>query len=97
MKIAILSDIHGNSYALEETLKVVKNNNITKIFVLGDLIGYYYVKDILSQLNEFDCEIIGGNHEVMLKEILDGNLALESVTKKPHTLNFFLYIKPFYI
>jgi putative phosphoesterase len=82
MKIAVLSDIHGNSYALEETLKVVKNYNITKIFILGDLIGYYYVKDILSQLNEFDCEIIGGNHEVMLKEILNGNITLESVTKK---------------
>lgn len=82
MKIAILSDIHGNSVALRETLKKVKENQITKIFVLGDMIGYYYGTDILKQLNEFDCVFIAGNHEVMLKNVIDGKIKLDDISKK---------------
>lgn len=36
MKIAILSDIHGNSWALKEVLSDIKQRGITTIYDLGD-------------------------------------------------------------
>lgn len=40
MKIAILSDVHGNFEALHAVLTVLKERSITKIINLGDTIGY---------------------------------------------------------
>lgn len=37
MKIAIISDIHGNMQALETVVNDIKNNNCEKVFCLGDL------------------------------------------------------------
>ena len=37
MKIAILSDIHGNLEALNAVLEDISNNNVEEIFCLGDL------------------------------------------------------------
>lgn len=37
MKIAIISDIHGNIEALESVLEDIKKENCTKIFCLGDI------------------------------------------------------------
>ncbi len=37
MKIAIISDIHGNKLALDTVLENIKENNCDKIFCLGDI------------------------------------------------------------
>ena len=37
MKIAVLSDIHGNFQALESVMKDVEKNNCEKVLCLGDL------------------------------------------------------------
>lgn len=37
MKVAVISDIHGNLLALQAVLEDIKNNGIEKIFILGDL------------------------------------------------------------
>lgn len=72
MKIAIFSDIHGNSVALEAVLKEVRQLNIEHVFVLGDFVGYYYHPElVLEMLTEFRPTMIHGNHEVMLKEVLE--------------------------
>ena len=39
MRIGIISDIHGNIKALDSVLEKLKNENISKIICLGDLIG----------------------------------------------------------
>jgi hypothetical protein len=41
-KIAVLSDIHGNSAALQAVLQEICRRNIEECFILGDLIGYYH-------------------------------------------------------
>jgi putative phosphoesterase len=72
MKIGILSDIHGNSYALESVLKEVKREGIEKLLILGDCVGYYHHPDkVMNLLKCWDCEIIKGNHETILKHYLD--------------------------
>ena len=37
MKVAVISDIHGNFQALESVMNDMKSNNVEKVFCLGDL------------------------------------------------------------
>jgi len=70
LKIAVLSDIHGNKYALKEVLDDVSHHQIDKVFVLGDCVGYYYYPDeVLEMLSRWDPEMIQGNHEKLLTQL----------------------------
>ena len=83
MKIAILSDIHGNSYALDAVLTAVRQQGIVNLFILGDIVGYYYYPDkVLRMLEDFNTKIIQGNHEEMLKSLINETLDAEDVRKK---------------
>ncbi len=75
MKIGVLSDIHGNIYALKEVLKVARQENIDKLLILGDIVGYYYhPKEVMKQLNMWDYSTIKGNHETILEGIISGDI-----------------------
>ena len=68
MKIAVLSDIHGNHLALREVLDDASRLDVGELFVLGDSVGYYYHPDkVLEQLTAWQMEMIQGNHEPMLQ------------------------------
>lgn len=83
MNIAILSDIHGNAFALREVLNVAKQFVVKKIFVLGDLVGYYYEPDVVLDLfSDWDTVFIRGNHEEIMSEILNGELSFEYAKKR---------------
>ena len=72
MKIAILSDIHGNIDALKEVLNVIDKENIKNIFSLGDQLGYYYdAIPVYDELLKRNCNIISGNHERIFLEYLN--------------------------
>lgn len=71
MKIAVISDIHGNMQALEAVLSDIKKENCSKIFCLGDIAmaGPEPVKTIqkIIELQESeDFEIIQGNTDEMI-------------------------------
>jgi len=75
MKIGVLSDIHGNSSALVEVLSSAKMENIDKLLILGDIVGYYYHPDkVLDMLAGWECIRIRGNHEKIMEQILLGNM-----------------------
>ena len=40
MKIAVLSDIHGNMEAFREVVKYLEKEQIKKVLILGDIIDY---------------------------------------------------------
>ncbi|MCS6796528.1 MAG: metallophosphatase family protein [Raineya sp.] len=84
MKIGVLSDIHANVYALRVVNDFLKNKNISKLFVLGDIVGYYYhPKEVIDILKKYkDAIYVRGNHENMLLESLKSKDYLEKVTKK---------------
>ena len=42
MKVAFISDIHGNYSALSAVFKKIKELKIEKIYCLGDIVNYYY-------------------------------------------------------
>lgn len=83
MKIAILSDIHGNYAALKNVLKEAKNLNVDKYLFLGDYLGYYYeIESILKTIRSLDYEMIKGNHELLLKDIISDKKNIKKITKK---------------
>ncbi|WP_416149764.1 metallophosphoesterase family protein [Salipaludibacillus sp. HK11] len=62
MKLAILSDIHGNEQALRAVLEDISKINVTHIAVLGD-ISYRGAKpkQCLDLVRELDAKVIKGN------------------------------------
>lgn len=64
MKIAIISDIHGNYCALREVLKKIDELNIADIYCLGDVIGYYsQVNECCNELRRRNVKCVMGNHD----------------------------------
>lgn len=65
MKIAILSDIHGNIYAFEKALNMMSELGTDFYIFSGDICGYYFnsidVIDKLMDIKEIRC--IKGNHD----------------------------------
>jgi putative phosphoesterase len=83
MKVGVISDIHGNHYALEAVLETAKKEGITKLLVLGDLVGYYYHPElVLNMLSDWDYEIIKGNHEVLLQDLKENKIDSEALKAK---------------
>lgn len=79
MKIAIISDVHGNITALNEAFKDIEKRNVDKIFCLGDM--------IIKCSSPYECvEKISKNCEVIIK----GNCEESGVSKpkiKEHLWN----------
>ncbi|NQU05232.1 MAG: metallophosphoesterase, partial [Calditrichaeota bacterium] len=40
MKLAVISDIHGNLQALEAVLASIDDEDVDDVFCLGDIVGY---------------------------------------------------------
>lgn len=66
MRIAVLSDIHGNLEALTRALKIISKQKVDKIICLGDIVGYGIdSKECYEILKSRNCDFIIGNHEAM--------------------------------
>lgn len=65
VKIAIISDIHSNIFALEAVLKdIKKKKNIKEIICLGDVVGYYSYPNECIELIRDNCSVtMLGNHD----------------------------------
>jgi putative phosphoesterase len=75
LKIAILSDIHGNIYALDSVLIELKREKVETIIVLGDTVGYYYHPEkVLDRLGEFNIVNLKGNHEEMMESLMNNTI-----------------------
>ena len=62
MKIAIISDIHGNYEALFSVLEKAKKESVEHLLILGDIVGYYYHPDkVLNLLAQWSYDMIKGN------------------------------------
>jgi predicted phosphodiesterase len=67
MKIALLSDAHGNSVGLAACLRQIERRGIEEIYFLGDAVGY--LSDpvpVLELLRGAGVACQKGNHEAML-------------------------------
>ena len=69
MRIAIISDIHGNLEALKTTLEDIKGRNIDKIFCLGDTVQKGYHAEECVKLVRENCEVVlQGNCDINMDE-----------------------------
>lgn len=67
MKIALLSDIHGNLFALEAALADIAKQNVGRIICLGDVAAFGpQPREVLVRLHELGCPVVMGNTDEWL-------------------------------
>lgn len=72
MKIAFLSDIHGNSWALKAVLNDIDQRGITEIYDLGDsLYGPLNPKGTFHLIADWNIKSVCGNQDRCIYEITD--------------------------
>lgn len=69
MRIAVISDIHGNATALREVIRDIDDSAVDHTYCLGDNIGYGpEPEDVIRILLERNIPSVTGNHELALKD-----------------------------
>lgn len=64
VRIAVISDIHGNMLALNEVIKDIKNKNISQVYCLGDLVDFApWSNDVISFFKNSGIPCLLGNHD----------------------------------
>jgi len=83
MKIAVLSDIHGNMEALLAVLDDIKTKAVNKIYICGDLaMAGPEPSVVVDFLRDFDSTIIQGNtDEMIVKNIIPPNKIMANALK----------------
>lgn len=67
MKIAVLSDIHGNIVALEEAIKDARRQGVDEYIVLGDIItDFPFTNEVIDIVKQLTTYVIKGNREEYL-------------------------------
>ena len=67
MRIAVISDMHGNSLAFETVLADVKQQSIDQIVCLGDAIqGGPQPSEVVQNLRALNCPVVMGNADAWL-------------------------------
>lgn len=62
MRIAIISDIHGNCVALDAVRNDIKRTGVDQIICLGDAVqGGPQPTEVVARLRELDCPVVMGN------------------------------------
>lgn len=78
MKVAILSDIHGNRQAFEAVLDAIEASECQEMWCLGDLVGYGADPDACVELARRHAAIcLAGNHDLGVR----GTLPLEQFSR----------------
>lgn len=81
MKLGLISDVHGNSFAFKAVLDALEGQ-VEQILFLGDLAGYYpFVNE--SAVMCQPCVSVRGNHdEVLLQCLASGSSPSEDYTRR---------------
>ncbi len=70
MKIAAISDIHGNLYALMKVLEDIDQKKVDLIVCLGDLVGYGpHPNEVIALIRRRELPCIKGNYDA---SVVDG-------------------------
>jgi predicted phosphodiesterase len=78
MRVAIISDIHGNRQAFEAVLEDIEASECEELWCLGDLVGYGADPDACVELASRHAAIcLAGNHDLGVR----GDLALEDFSR----------------
>jgi len=87
MKIAILSDAHGNDIGTNLCFEYLKDKNIDRYIFLGDIGDYIpYAKNVFNILQKNSCSFVLGNHDEVLFN-LNSSYYLSDVFKTGNTVS----------
>ncbi|MGL5647340.1 MAG: metallophosphoesterase family protein [Clostridium sp.] len=71
MKIAVISDIHGNIYSLMKVFEDIDENKVDKIICLGDLVGYGpHPNEVIALIKRREIPCLKGNYDA---SVCDGD------------------------
>jgi predicted phosphodiesterase len=78
MRVAVLSDIHGNRHALDAVLEDVATSGATDLWCLGDVVGYGAdPNDCVALVAENAALCLAGNHDLAVT----GELSLDEFSR----------------
>jgi diadenosine tetraphosphatase ApaH/serine/threonine PP2A family protein phosphatase len=78
MKVAVISDVHGNVQALEAVLEAIDSVQVDEIWCLGDVVGYGADPNDCCELVREHCGVVlSGNHDLAVT----GELSLEEFSR----------------
>jgi predicted phosphodiesterase len=78
MRVAVVSDIHGNRHAFEAVLGDVAAAEVEEVWCLGDLVGYGAEPDACIELARNHAQIcLVGNHDLAVR----GDLSLDEFSR----------------
>jgi len=67
MRIAVISDIHGECFALDQVLQDMQRQGIEQMVCLGDALqGGSQPAETLARLRELSCSVVMGNADAWL-------------------------------
>jgi len=96
MKIAVLSDIHGNYIALKTVLEAAKSQKVDHLFLLGDQIGYFFrAIQVFELIKDWSFDMISGNHERLFLEYLNASDERKKAINMKYGSCFSYYEKQF--
>jgi predicted phosphodiesterase len=104
MRVAIVSDIHGNRQAFEAVLGAIGESDCEQMWCLGDLVGYGADPDTCVALaREYAAVCLAGNHDLGVR----GTIPLEQFSRgaavaatwtretiRPETLEYLESLEP---
>ncbi|MCG7367469.1 metallophosphatase family protein [Pantoea sp. ACRSH] len=77
MKLAVISDIHGNLPALDAVLADIQSQGVDQIVNLGDIVsGGLFPAETADRLMPLDIPTVRGNHERQLLELDFSDMSL---------------------
>ena len=102
MKVAIVSDIHGNLEAFKEVLSDIARSNVARIISVGDNVGYGPdPEEVVQLLKSRGIPSVMGNHELGLanpsylnwfNDAARQSLILTKRLLQPETLNYLKHL-----
>ena len=74
MKLAVLSDIHGNQIAFDAVLRDIEKEKISHIIILGDHITDFpqETKNVIKTIRSITNFALKGNREIVINGVEDG-------------------------
>jgi predicted phosphodiesterase len=88
-KIAVLADVHGNSWALEAVLEDIQKRNVSEIINLGDIFyGPLNPSETFKLLSKNKMTTIGGNTDRYLMEVTLAKIEKPTIPLTHPTMNF---------
>lgn len=82
MRVAVISDIHGNCFALDAALADLREQGVSRIVCLGDAVqGGPQPAQVVARLQELGCPVVMGNADAWLLSGIDTS-TVEEVTER---------------